>query len=149
MIDIVPTVSLLELLWTFICLIAWVYNMAGLADAKEDLKLLKAYEINGFREIIAKGNIRHEQVRIGIQTIFIVVGIMSMFVTNAHYTETASVIRSHVVGAFFIGAAILLTYNSYADRRDRKALIRLRRSNPYLIDTTPFDASDGGEEENP
>lgn len=108
----------LSVMWVVIAGYGLIVNINGYREAREDYKWLLDSGLNGFRAIIAKGNIRHEIIRSTIQVVFMVIGILVFIDFD---------FRAWVSAACFILAAILMVYNSFMDYEDRKRLIGYRK----------------------
>lgn len=78
MIDITPTVSLLEALWTLLALIGIAVNARGYTETSARVQYLVGAGINGVYYALALDHRRQEAVEATAQTLFLVAGISAL-----------------------------------------------------------------------
>ncbi len=112
--------QVLATVWSLVALYGMLINVYGFVQARDDLRLLREAGLNGFRSVIAKGNVRDEGIRAFIQFLFISIGVLVLLdVPNRIFFTTTC----------FILAAALMVFKSHMNQHDRRQLLTLRRYN--------------------
>ena len=111
-------VQWLAIFWSAVALYGMSVNLDGLHKARGDLHFLQDKGLNGFRSVIAHGNVRHEAIRATIQFLFVLIGLLTF--VQWQWRPAVSTVS-------FVLAAILMVVNSRLDLADRKRLIDIRR----------------------
>jgi hypothetical protein len=122
------TVSDVEIVWTLIALIGAIFSIHNLIQSLGDKKYLDRMGIENGRLTLAKFSILMEGCRVAIQTIFMTIGIGSMFLADVseHNLPTTYVVFGAIFRWGLIFAASLVTFKSYLGWQVRKELIAQR-----------------------
>lgn len=113
--------NVVSLTWMAIAVIGLGVNLFAVADAKIDRYYAQHHIHKGTRLLVAQANIRRERTRVLIQVAFVMAGVMSFLNPP---TEALQGVRAWI-GATMVLASLLTVFNSYADRIDRKKLLKL------------------------
>lgn len=113
------TISPVEVVWTCASLVGLIISIPALVDVVGDAKALKIAKINSSRGLMARANIRNEAVRAIQLGAYFIIGVLAMSAENSTNTN----VLRNVLGWSFTAVALMLTYNTYADRAVRKRLI--------------------------
>lgn len=120
----ISTASPIEIVWTSVALVGVLINCTAAVDAWRDLRALHALGLNGAREIVARGNIRRELLRIFKQGCFLFVGAYFMWLPPA---TPATATRPNAGGIVLVVglllASISMDLGALIDRRERIRLI--------------------------
>lgn len=109
------------ILWLLICFSGIGIGVLALREAQSDKKYLTDSGFNGVRLIIANGTIRREMLRLVPQLMFTIIGLMALF-SPPPEDPPPRTIASIIFAYLLIGAAAVLTTNSWMDRRMRRKL---------------------------
>lgn len=118
------TVEDIELVWSFIALIGLVFSVFNLRDSLGDLRFLKRAGVKNGRLSVAKSNLYTELSRTIIQSIFLTIGIMALFLP-APPASSLPPLQLAIQVAFRWGLVIsasLLALNTYLSHNLRKHL---------------------------
>ena len=121
----VANFSWLELIWSATALIGLFVGVQNFIEAHKDIAALEGIRNGRWR--IARGNVRRERVRATIFIFWGVLGVMAGF-TPPNPGATAVTLVSSLG---LVGTSMLLTLNSYYDRRDRLYLLHA----PIAVET--------------
>lgn len=118
-IDILGLVFLaLPFIWTLACAVAFGMDIWDRIDASEDLDAKRRSGVNGIVEIVGRGNIRRANIRLYIEGVFMVVGILAMLGTFGVGLLPQIVTRTFSTFAF-VSIPIVMSYDRIQDRRNR------------------------------
>lgn len=78
MIDVTPTISLLEAVWVLLALIGVAVNVYGYAETDARLHYLVGAGINGVQYALALDHRRQEAVEATVQGLFLLIGLAAM-----------------------------------------------------------------------
>jgi hypothetical protein len=112
-------------MWVLIALVGAVFSVFNLHQAREEKKRLKALGIANGRSLLARTNLVAESTRLAKQTIFVLIGILAMFLPEAPDSldlPTAQAVTGFVVRWGLIVASLLTTYQSYLSWKVRRQL---------------------------
>ena len=141
------SVNPVELFWLSVNSLTFAVTLWALIDARKDLAAVRA--LNGhIRGIIARGNVRREWVRLGVQALLLGIAVPGLFSDR----ETAIT----PVLAMFLCVPVLLLANTLLDHRDRgrvadrlaKDIETARTAQIGRIETLAQDTKDIAEETN-
>lgn len=113
--------SPLEIYWTALALIGMGASLFGFIDAWIDGYRLRGLNISNRARIVARMNLRNEAIRLFVLTAFVVIGLAAMFVPNNPNPVQGARL---VIASGFIVVSVLVVFGTYADRRDRRLLLR-------------------------
>lgn len=113
--------SIVAIAWILVAVAGLVVNLFAVGDAKIDRYYAQHHLHKGTRLLVAQANIRRERTRVLVQIAFLAAGLLSL--TNPA-TEAIEGTRAWI-GLAMMLASLLTVFNSFADRSDRKKLLRL------------------------
>ncbi len=130
MINLTPTISLVEAMWTTVAL--WGLIVAFLAHQQflRDRAVRRANKENGSLMIVVNGNIRGQRVHIVIKTLAVGMGIISM----SRPPVPGSHLLSDVFGLLLTGILALLVWNNNQDRIERSRLLGYLQGQHHPVD---------------
>jgi hypothetical protein len=108
-------------LWILVAVSGLIVNLFAVADAKIDRYYAQHHLHKGTRLLVAQSNIRRERTRVLIQIAFAAAGVMSFL----HPATDGFEGTRALIGLSMMLASVLTVFNSFADRRDRKTLLKL------------------------
>lgn len=118
--------SLIEIIWTVVCLIGAGFCGALLWSAGGDVRWLRRENINGERRLLALDAVLVEAIFTVALTLFVVIGVWVMTVPPR--TDDGSTSRlSIVTGAIFVAVAVLMSASAWLRHRWRDEYIRRRQ----------------------
>lgn len=116
--------TLPELLWTLVAIAGLVVSARSLDEAMLTRWELDVARANGARRIIARGNVRSEAMRLAIQAIYGLLGLLAL-VTPPANPQTPVSGYSLLVSGGLILSSLLLNVKTVLAGRDRRRLIAL------------------------
>jgi len=132
MIELTPTISLVEALWTTVAL--WGLIVAFLAHQQflRDRMALRLAKQNGSLMIIVNGNIRAQRVHMLIKVLALGMGAIAMDRPPA----PGSNLLVDVFGLLLTGILALLVWNNNEDRIERSRLLGYLQGQHHPVDIT-------------
>lgn len=113
--------TILAFAWIGIAAAGLAVNLFAVGDAKIDRYYAQHHLHKGTRLLVAQSNIRRERTRVMVQVAFLAAGVLSLMHPAAERLEGTRV----WLGLAMVVASLLTVFNSFADRSDRKKLLKL------------------------
>jgi hypothetical protein len=111
--------NIFVLAWTIVVFVGIWLTGHGIAEARKDLAALKAAGVNGAKNIVAHGFLRREFLRLLIQGVFAIAGILAI-APSAIPVHTAT----RILRVLFVLVVVLLDVNTYLDLKKKRALLK-------------------------
>lgn len=128
---VMHTMSPIEVVWTLVALAGSYYSAYNLHDARIDWRIVQERRINGARRIVARSNMRREWVRLWCLLACLVIGVVALLSPPSEPSQQP--LRAALAAVALIALEVLLTYNTWEDRRARLVL-----RDVLLEDPRPF-----------
>ena len=119
MIQLTPTVTLLELLWTFFAGVGFAVTAFQARAADQDLAFLRVSGQNGVRELVAIDNFRSDMAGSFAQFVFFLAGALAMLVPTARPATGVGVVFSFL----FLAAEFMVAWAAVMRGRTRRRVI--------------------------
>lgn len=118
------TLSGLELLWILVALIGAAITTYNTVHAHGDYQYVKHNNISNGRRIVARTAYWTEAMRLVIQVIFLIIGVMAAFIPDpsSYGLPLKSIVIGYFIRVGLIVSSILLTVKSEMLRRMRRAI---------------------------
>jgi hypothetical protein len=119
------SVSDIEVMWTLIAAVGLAFSLYNMREATSDAATLRERGIANGRRILATTNVLAESARLAKQTIFLLIGIVAMFlpeVANSADLPTVQMLAGIFIKWGLIVASLLTTFQSYLGFRARRLL---------------------------
>ena len=119
------SVSDIEVMWTLIAAIGLIYSFYNVREALLDRNDLKRRGVANGRRLLAQTNVISETSRFVKQSIFIIIGLLAMFLPEAPDNLDLPWAQAAIGAAIrwgLITASILTTFQSYLGFRARRLL---------------------------
>lgn len=122
-------VSDVEIIWVLIALVGFGYSMVNVKDALADRRFLNEHNIQNGRRALARYQGIAEILRAATQFIFLVIGLLAMFLPetpNSLDMPSTQVALRVAITYGLIASSIMLTIKSYLGYRVRQILTKGR-----------------------
>ncbi len=117
MIDLTPTISVFEVLWTVLAALGGVYAVMNMREAISDWQTVKAVTPPDARHLIARKEIRVEAGRVVALLGFVGLGLIAF--TRSPGTTPSTILQA----AIFVVIEATLVANSVLDHRARRVIV--------------------------
>ena len=117
-------VSVIEFVWVLVALVGLVYSLINIRESQDDFHWLDAQKIANGRRTLARYQLWAELLRALTQAIFLVIGVLSLFLPNPPDIPltTLQTVTYFCIRWGLVTASLCLTIKSYLGHRVRQAL---------------------------
>jgi hypothetical protein len=107
--------------WTLIASIGVLVSAVALKDARHDVAILRAANIDGAKRIVVVGHIRRETMRLIVQVCFLIAGVLILLPGS----QTGPLSETEVIKALIVAPVVVIVLNSIEDMRARQRLLNM------------------------
>lgn len=112
------TVSDIEIMWTLLAAVSVIFGIFNYVDARADRAAARLSKVQNGRKVIANFAVYNELLRLGAQSIFVLIGVLAMLVPNRENVTSLPwqtiAVSAAVTWGIIIASGLLMAQSVYS-----------------------------------